>query len=399
MADPEKGAPAPAMEEDIDEEDVEDVEDEEGGGERKELVDKLMKDPQVLAALQTKLRRYLGTPSGYISSLPVAVKRRIKALKKLQLQYTDLEAAFYKEVHALEVKYDKMHQALYEKRRHVVTSEYEPNDEECDFPSDDETDDEKNLSKDMEEKAKIDEKDENKVHDFDENTKGIPEFWLTIFKNVDLLAEMVQDYDEPILKHLIDIQLKFHDEPMGFTLEFHFSENEYFTNKVLTKYYEMKCVPDKDDPFGFEGPEIFKCKGCTLDWKKGKNVTVKTIKKKQKHKSRGAVRTITKTLQNDSFFNFFNPPPVPEDPNEEMDEDTQALLTADFEIGHYIRERIIPRAVLFYTGEALDDEDFEEEEGEEGEEGDDEEEEDDPDYDPSKDKAAKGQQPPECKQQ
>lgn len=59
--------------------------------------------------------------------------------------------------------------------------------------------------------------------------------------------------------------------------------------------------------------------------------------------------------------------PVPEDPNEEMDEDTQALLTADFEIGHYIRERIIPRAVLFYTGEALDDEDFEEEEGEEGE--------------------------------
>lgn len=111
------------------------------------------------------------------------------------------------------------------------------------------------------------------------------------------------------------------------------------------------------------------------------------------------IRTVTKTLQNDSFFNFFNPPPVPEDPNEEMDEDTQALLTADFEIGHYIRERIIPRAVLFYTGEALDDEDFEEEEGEEGEEGDDEEEEDDPDYDPSKDKAAKGQQPPECKQQ
>jgi len=84
-----------------------------------------------------------------------------------------------------------------------------------------------------------------------------------------------------------------------------------------------------------------------------------------------------------------------------MDEDTQALLTADFEIGHYIRERIVPRAVLFYTGEALDDEDFEEEEGEEGEEGDEEDDEDDPDYDPSKDpKGAKpGQQPAECKQQ
>jgi hypothetical protein len=48
--------------------------------------------------------------------------------------------------------------------------------------------------------------------------------------------------------------------------------------------------------------------GCTIDWKKNKNVTVKTIKKKQKHKSRGSVRTITKTIQNDSFFNFFSPP-------------------------------------------------------------------------------------------
>jgi len=26
----------------------------------------------------------------------------------------------------------------------------------------------------------------------DENTKGIPDFWLTIFKNVEMLAEMIQ---------------------------------------------------------------------------------------------------------------------------------------------------------------------------------------------------------------
>lgn len=70
----------------------------------------------------------------------------------------------------------------------------------------------------------------------------------------------------------------------------------------------MKCVPEPDDPFSFEGPEIYKCRGCTIDWKKGKNVTLKTVKKKQKHKSRGLVRTITKTVQNDSFFNFFAPP-------------------------------------------------------------------------------------------
>ena len=39
------------------------------------------------------------------------------------------------------------------------------------------------------------------------------------------------------------------------------------------------------------------------------------------------------------------------------DEDTEALLAADFEIGHFIRERIVPRAVLYFTGEALENDD------------------------------------------
>ena len=115
----------------------------------------------------------------------------------------------------------------------------------------------------------------------------------------------------------------------------------------------MKCEPSEDDPFSFEGPEIFKCKGSTINWKEGKNLTVKTVKKKQKHKSKGNVRTITKQVKNDSFFNFFDPPPIPDDPDADVDPETQDLLTADFEIGHYIRDRIIPRAVLFFTGKNL----------------------------------------------
>merc|ERR1719445_1918188 len=90
-------------------------------------------------------------------------------------------------------------------------------------------------------------------------------------------------------------------------------------------------------------------------------------------------------------------PDCPENP-EELDEETQELLTSDFEIGHYIRERILPRAVLFFTGEALEDDDYDDEEEEEDEDDDDEdgeeEEEEDPDFDPEK---AKKQQ--ECKQQ
>lgn len=36
-------------------------------------------------------------------------------------------------------------------------------------------------------------------------------------------------------------------------------------------------------------------------------MTVKTVKKKQKHRGRGTVRTITKQVPSDSFFNFFSP--------------------------------------------------------------------------------------------
>ena len=63
------------------------------------------------------------------------------------------------------------------------------------------------------------------------------------------------------------------------------------------------------------------------------------------------------------------PRPVPDDPDADVDEEVQGQLTADFEIGHYIRERIVPRAVLYFTGEALEEDDYDDEEEEEEEDG------------------------------
>ena len=48
--------------------------------------------------LQGKLGAMCGTASGYVASLPAPVRRRIKALKKLQLEATKIEAKFYEEV-------------------------------------------------------------------------------------------------------------------------------------------------------------------------------------------------------------------------------------------------------------------------------------------------------------
>ncbi|XP_052800407.1 nucleosome assembly protein 1-like 1 isoform X2 [Mya arenaria] len=356
------------------------------------LASQLMRDPQMLAALQDKLGSMVGHNSGYIQSLPKSVKRRIKALKKIQFEATTIEAEFYREVHRLECEYATKYAPLFEKRSLVVTGTHEPNDEEADWPSDDEKDedlakDKKELASgdnkdEVEKKASIEDKKEEAEDKDDENTKGIPGFWLTIFKNVDMLSEMIQPNDEAILNHLQDIKVEFTEkEPMGFTLQFLFEPNEYFENKKLTKEYVMRSEPEEGDPFSFEGPEIIKCVGCKIDWKKGKNVTVKTVKKKQKHKASGTTRTIQKTVQSDSFFNFFNPPTAPED--EEMDEDTEALLAADFEIGHFIRERIVPRAVLYFTGEAMENEDdYEDGEEEEGGEEGEYDEDADPDFSP-----------------
>ncbi|XP_065940292.1 nucleosome assembly protein 1-like 1 isoform X1 [Magallana gigas] len=401
MADP--AEPQKTAENPEDVEEVEEEEEEEHGDTPAALTSQLMQNPQILADLQHRLGSMVGVSSGYIQSLPKSVKRRIKALKKWQFEAAKIEADFYKEVHELECKYASKYTPLYEKRKTVITGNVEPTDEECDWPSDDEKEDEqlsvKNPAEDMKNKANVEEKEkEDKDKKEGEDVKGIPHFWLTVFKNVDMLSEMVQEHDEPILQHLQDVQVKFSDtDSMGFTLEFYFETNDFFTNTVLTKHYSMRSEPDEEDPFSFEGPEIVKCKGCEIDWKKGKNVTVKTIKKKQKHKGRGTTRTVTKTVQNDSFFNFFNPPQVPDDEEGDMDEDLEALLAADFEIGHFIRERIVPRAVLYFTGEALEQDDDFDEEGEEEGEGEEGEydEEGDPDYNPTNDPS----KPAECKQQ
>ncbi|CAK6960061.1 nucleosome assembly protein 1-like 4a isoform X2 [Scomber scombrus] len=240
------------------------------------------------------------------SLLPKVVKRRVHALKRLQVQCANIEAKFYEEVHELERKYAALYQPLFDKRRDIVTGTVEPTDEECEWHSD--RDEEEELAEEVKEKAAIEDAKKEEATP-EEDPKGIPEFWLTIFKSVDMLSDMLQEHDEPILKHLKDIQVKFSEpgQPMSFTLEFHFEPNGYFNNAVLTKVYKMKSEPDASDPFSFEGPEIIDCEGCQIDWHKGKDVTVKTIKKKQKHKGRGTVRTVTKQVPNDSFFNFFNP--------------------------------------------------------------------------------------------
>jgi len=379
----------------------------------------LRNNPGLVAAVQAKLNGLVGVPTGFIDTLPQCIKNRINALKNVQVECAHLEGKFYEEAHQLEMKYAELFKPLYDKRMDIVNALYEPTEEETKWvepglDEDEEKAEEEEKSTEKNEEKSEDEKMADSVMDqlkLDENTKGIPEFWLTAMRNVELIEEMIQEHDEPLLHHLTDVKLIFtgkkadstdDDTEMGFVLEFHFSPNDFFTNTALTKTYRMKSEPDKDDPFSFDGPDIFACTGCQIDWKKGKNITQKQVKKKQKHKGRGQTRIITKMVKTDSFFNFFDPPELPED-EDDLDEETEALLAVDFEIGHFFRERLIPKAVLFYTGEAIeedsDDEDEDEETSseEDDDDEDDDEEENDPDYKPPAGK--EGEKPEECKRQ
>ncbi|OON19188.1 nucleosome assembly protein [Opisthorchis viverrini] len=269
--------------------------------------------------------------------LPAIIKRRVRALKKLQYETVKIDVNFFKELFELEIKYDLEHQRIFEQRRTIVSGEKEPADDECDWPSDEELvdgegDEVEKLCDEVNKKAAVSSETNNA------DLKGIPDFWLTTLRNVPLLNETIQEHDVPILQHLSDIKCKLHRDEPGFTLEFHFSPNEYFTNKFLTKRYFFNYEISADEPFSYEGPEIVRAKGCVINWNPGKNVTVKVIKKVQKKKGSGAKRTITKNVQEDSFFNFFEPP----------------------EESQFLRDTIIPKAVLFFTGEEIADEEEDE---------------------------------------
>jgi hypothetical protein len=330
-----------------------------------------------------------------LGHVPECILKRVNALKNLQLKMIDIESKFYEELHLLECKYAPMYQPLLEQREKIVSGQYEPNDEEAKWKFDQvdpakAIDPAKDLADELKNKATIDENKTN-GHGKEDEIKGIPEFWLQTFKCSTLISDMIQPHDESVLSHLRDVRVVLHDKrPYGYTLEFHFDENEFFTNKVLTKSYELNVEPDAEDPFAYEGPNLVRCKGCAIDWHKGQNVTMRVIKKKQKHKSSGSVRVVNKEVKQDSFFNFFdmdssakkeNKKKDDEDDEEEDDED-ESLLAADFEIGHFFKECIIPKATLYFSGEVADgDEDEEDDEEMYGDVDDDDEDDEEDDYD------------------
>lgn len=75
--------------------------------------------------------------------------------------------------------------------------------------------------------------------------------------------------DKEILKFLDSVELETSADTQVFTLTFHFRQNEYFTNKELSKKF---IIEDNAD---FPKSTI----GTPIEWNDGKDVTVKMIEK------------------------------------------------------------------------------------------------------------------------
>ncbi|EIE89702.1 hypothetical protein RO3G_14413 [Rhizopus delemar RA 99-880] len=333
-------------------------------------------NPALMSMLQGRLGNLVNEP------LPAVVQRRINGLKYLQSKHAELEGEFQKEVLALEKKYLELYRPLYDKRAQVVSGQYEPTEEEV------------TAGAKVDEEEEAEEKTEEEEEVTDEDVMGIPEFWLTALKTHPQIGETITDEDCEALKHLVDIRLSYLETP-GFKLEFEFSENDHFTNSVLTKtYYYQDNVSGGDYVYD-------RAEGCEINWKEGKDLTVTVETKKQRHKGTNKTRVVKRTVPAESFFNFFNPPVLPED-DEELDEEEaeglDAKLEADYEMGEEFKEKVIPHAVDFFTGKALEYEDYEE--GSDFDEDDylsdeDEDEDDDDDDDDEEVKPSKAESAPE----
>eukprot|EP00633_Aureoumbra_lagunensis_P002689 CAMPEP_0197286242 /NCGR_PEP_ID=MMETSP0890-20130614/1706_1 /TAXON_ID=44058 ORGANISM="Aureoumbra lagunensis, Strain CCMP1510" /NCGR_SAMPLE_ID=MMETSP0890 /ASSEMBLY_ACC=CAM_ASM_000533 /LENGTH=388 /DNA_ID=CAMNT_0042754461 /DNA_START=26 /DNA_END=1192 /DNA_ORIENTATION=+ len=285
------------------------------------------------------------------------VLQRVLGLKRLHEQYEDVLKQYAAERCELEKRYREKTGPILEARSKVVKGELEPEITE---------EDKKTIAQ-----AKV----ADPVTETEEKNiiRGVPDFWLGALGRNEACEALLEEDDIDALKYLVDVRCIDFDDMKGFTLEFEFVQNPYFTNSILTKTYH---VPNLIDANG--QPELEKISGCKIDWKNPNDCLVaKQVHKKQKArrgKNAGMTRIVTKLEPRPSFFRFFDSIKLPtssskeDDDDDDDDDDEEAIrdrIDTDVELAFALRNHVIPDAVLWFTGEAVDDDDDDEDDDEE----------------------------------
>lgn len=320
--------------------------------------------------------------------LSQAVVNRLVALKQIHNDVEVVNLKYKEERAALEKQYELLRAPILEKRKDIVSGDVEVELEGSDSVPEPSDDDDKEV--------------------------GIPGFWYQCIANHPAIGSLLSEEDLGPLEALTNISCEYNDDYSGFKLTFSFRDNEFFTNAELFKSYAVS--PDLLEE---KAPALTSVEGTKIEWKHKKNLCMTEVKKKQKAKSgrkAGQIRFITKLEAKQSFFHFFSDPRLDEEEEDDEEEEGgkregehefQLSIDEDYEAGHAFRAEIIPDAILWFTGEALDDmddsdDDDDELHADEDDDDDDEDDDDDDDEDgPSSSSvptAGGAGEQPECKQ-
>jgi nucleosome assembly protein 1-like 1 len=168
-----------------------------------------------------------------------------------------------RKIDELERKYEKLFESWDKKREEIINGKREPEEAELVLLEE--------FKTPTKEKGRIN----VDVEELKAN-KGFPGFWSKAMQHNPILSPHLKEIDLPILNYVTDIKAT-KEEGNSYKIIFTFAPNDYFTNTELTK---IMIMDKKDDQI---------CKetiGTKIQWKEGKNVTVKTTTKKQKNKSK-----------------------------------------------------------------------------------------------------------------
>jgi len=188
-----------------------------------------------------------------IKKVPVEQRFQLIALNNLILQKKQLDADMEVEMNEIAKKYGKLSKPLQEKSMLLINGKHTPTDNEIEKIK-------TNLTPEETEKVKE-----------SLTAEPISEYWSKVFSNCSQLAEDIFEPDHALLKHITKIDHVEEEGKENFSIKFHFSPNEYFENEVLTARFVMLSENDVD-----------KIEGTDIKWKEGKDLTKKTITKKQK---------------------------------------------------------------------------------------------------------------------
>jgi nucleosome assembly protein 1-like 1 len=228
---------------------------------------------------------------------------RIDALRKLQLEHNRLESQYLRDVQQLEYQFHQQCAPLFERRSAIVNGRNEPNDDECRLITD-----------------CVDVNDRS-IDSSPLDTVGIPSFWLQTLKQVCFDRNSHTKREKNVF---VSLKVSF----IADTIEVW--DEAPFQNRVLTKFYQLQ-IDANDERLDYEGMSIIRSLGCHIDWvDETKNLT----------------RNVHTGEEQASFFHFFTG-------SSDTDEDWK--VERDLQIGQYMRENLLPKAILFYTGEIFDD--------------------------------------------